>query len=212
MTGARGTPGTGSPEALAGLIGARICHDLVSPLGAIGNGLELLQLAGGQAGPEIALMTESIAVATSRLRMFRIAFGARQPEARVGRAEIEQILTGLAPAARCLVSWQVRGDLPRDEVRLAFLLLMCLETSLPYGGGLTFARSATGGPESWTIRAEAGRRAFDPALWALARGNGSAEGLAPRHVHFALVPSALAELGRRGPALTEGVEAVDIIA
>jgi len=187
-------PTTG--DDLAGLIGARICHDLVSPLGAIGNGLELLQMAGATPGPEIALISQSAAAATARLRLFRLAFGTSQPGGRVSRAEVDAILSGLAPAARCLVSWQVPGDLPRDEVRLAFLLLMCLETTLPYGGGITFARSPDHRPDRWTIRAVAARRTFDRSLWDIARGRAAPRGLSPRHVHFGLVPGAVTALGR----------------
>jgi len=198
--------GLGDACELAGLVGARICHDLVSPLGAIGNGLELLRMTdGGAAGPELALIGESAALATARMRLFRLAFGRSQPGAVVGRAEIGGILDGLAPAARALVAWNVPGDLPRDEVRLAFLLLMCLETTLPYGGAVTLARP----PEGWAIRAEAGRIALDDGLWNIARGRAAAGDIAPRHVHFALVPGALAAVGRR-LSLTPGDGAIDL--
>ena len=60
------------PTELAALIGSRICHDLVSPIGAIGNGVELLAMAGA-AGPEVRLIAESVAAANARIRFFRIA-------------------------------------------------------------------------------------------------------------------------------------------
>ncbi len=46
---------TDLPTDLIALVGSRICHDLVSPLGAIGNGVELLAMAGAMPGPELAL-------------------------------------------------------------------------------------------------------------------------------------------------------------
>jgi hypothetical protein len=46
----RGQPLQDKPD-LAALVGSRICHDLISPIGAIGNGVELLTLAGGAQGP-----------------------------------------------------------------------------------------------------------------------------------------------------------------
>ena len=64
---------------LAGLVSARICHDLISPIGAAGNGLKLLSLAGqtaAQNSPEMALITASLAQAQARLQFFRLAFGA----------------------------------------------------------------------------------------------------------------------------------------
>ena len=51
---------------LNSLIGSRICHDLISPLGAIGNGLELLSMSGFDGAPEIALIAESVENANSR--------------------------------------------------------------------------------------------------------------------------------------------------
>jgi len=177
---------------LAALVSARICHDLVSPLGAIGNGLELLHLCGTPTGPELSLMSQSVAAATARMRLFRVAFGADQPGARMARAEVTAILSGLAPGARALVVWPAE-DLPRNEVRLGFLLLMCLETTLPYGGGITFRREGT----TWAIKAEAGRMAIDYVLWAVARGRAAPDAIGPRHVHFALMPGALAAVGRK---------------
>ena len=64
---------------LASLVAARLCHDLVSPLGAIGNGVELLEMSGDFPGisksPELALITESVRSARARVRFFRTAFG-----------------------------------------------------------------------------------------------------------------------------------------
>ena len=61
---------------LAALVGSRICHDLISPIGAINNGLELLGMSGDMSGPELELISDSVANANARIRFFRIAFGA----------------------------------------------------------------------------------------------------------------------------------------
>ena len=53
---------------LSALIGSRICHDLISPIGAINNGLELLGMTTRQAGPEMALISESVENAAARIR------------------------------------------------------------------------------------------------------------------------------------------------
>ena len=42
---------------IAALIGSRVCHDLISPIGAIGNGVQLLAISGGAAGAEMDLIT-----------------------------------------------------------------------------------------------------------------------------------------------------------
>ena len=58
---------------LAALVGSRICHDLISPIGAIGNGVELLALTDGDTGAEMELISESVQNASARIRYLRIA-------------------------------------------------------------------------------------------------------------------------------------------
>ena len=53
---------------LAALVGSRICHDLISPIGAIGNGVELLSLTDGDTGAEMDLINESVQNANARIR------------------------------------------------------------------------------------------------------------------------------------------------
>ena len=53
---------------LSALLGSRICHDLISPIGAIGNGVELLMMEGGTPSPELVLIAESVAAANARIR------------------------------------------------------------------------------------------------------------------------------------------------
>ncbi len=75
-----------SPD-IASLIGSRISHDLISPIGAIGNGLELLSMSGA-GGPEVELISDSVANANARIRHFRIAFGLASAEQGTSRSEI----------------------------------------------------------------------------------------------------------------------------
>lgn len=177
---------------LSALIGSRICHDLISPIGAIGNGLELLEL-GGVAGPEVALVSESLGNASARIRFFRVAFGMADAEQRIGRAEITGILQDLWRGHRLKLEWQVTGDPPRAEVKLAFLALLCLEHALPWGGRVTIG--AEGG--RWRIAAEADRLRVDPPLWSrLTSAEAPAAPLGPAEVQFALLSVELAAQGR----------------
>jgi histidine phosphotransferase ChpT len=61
---------------IAALIASRICHDLISPIGAIGNGMELMALSSGQeqSSPELDLISQSVENANARIRFFRIGF------------------------------------------------------------------------------------------------------------------------------------------
>ncbi|MFN3938052.1 MAG: histidine phosphotransferase family protein [Gemmobacter sp.] len=177
---------------LAGLLGSRICHDLISPLGAIGNGVELLAMDAGQS-PEMALIAESVENAKARVMFFRVAFGAAAADQRMGRPEVLSILSGITRGTRLSIDWRVPGDLPRREVKLAFLLLQCAETALAFGGQIGVERD--GG--IWTIEGRARRLRIDEPLWeALAAGR-AAERIGPAEVQFALAAAELSEQRRK---------------
>ncbi len=175
------------------LVSARICHDLISPLGAIGNGLELLGLSGVPSSPEMALISESVDSANARIRFFRVAYGPAERGQMIGRAEISNILTSSSRGGRLSYFWEPAADQPRQEVKAMFLYLQCCETAMPLGGEIRVSRIATG----WEIEAEAERIVVDEPLW-----NGL---LSPRlrpvvtaaQVQFALLPAALAEMDKQ---------------
>lgn len=175
----------------AALIGSRICHDLISPLGAIGNGVELLEMSGAGGSPEVALISESVANANARIRFFRIAFGAAGGGGLVSAAEIRSILAGMTSGSRLMIDWQVAGDVPRPMVKLAFLALQCLETALPWGGGITVTSAG-----HWQVDARAPRTNVDAALWANLSAAAPDPAIAPAQVQFAILPAEARAQGR----------------
>ncbi len=175
---------------LAALIGSRICHDLISPIGAISNGLELLELSGAAQGPEMGLIADSVAHAGARIRFFRLAYGAAGDQ-RVGRDEVVSVLEAVHAGGRLRVDWAVSGHQPRVLVRLALLALQCCETAMPMGGEVRIAE--TGG--RWTVTARSERMSFDEALWA-ALGGDAVDEITPARVQFLLLPTTAAEAGR----------------
>ncbi|MCI2393663.1 histidine phosphotransferase family protein [Aliiroseovarius sediminis] len=183
---------THQPADLTALIGSRICHDLISPLGAIGNGVELLQMSGQPDSPEMALIAESIANANLRIRFFRVAFGAAADGQMIAGAEIASLLSPGTDNRKVEVAWQPAGDQPRGAVKLAFLLLQCFETAMPWGGHVQVRRDG----EHWQIRGEAEKLKIDPALWALLSDPQAGHDVPPAQVHFALIAPELARQGR----------------
>lgn len=178
---------------LAALVGSRICHDLISPIGAIGNGMELLSLTGGDSSAEMALINDSVDHANARIRFFRIAFGAAGPDQMVGRAEITAILADLAKGGRYSYQWQPTGDARRAMVRCAFLMVQCLETALPLGGSITIDHD----DDTWHLVGTGRRIVVDPDLWATLTDPHSDYPHSPAQVQFALLPAMLAEQGGR---------------
>ncbi|NNF25422.1 MAG: histidine phosphotransferase [Rhodobacteraceae bacterium] len=183
---------TSTTRDLNALLGSRICHDLISPLGAIGNGIELLSMSGLSAAPEIALIAESVENANARIRFFRVAFGAASPGQVLARSEILSILGDLAKGARIEIEWQPSGAVARAEAKLAFLLLQCVETALPWGGRVLVSQTDA----CWHIHARADRTKDAPELWRLLRGAEAAETISSADVHFALAHEAAAQIGR----------------
>ena len=83
---------THTPLSLATLVGSRICHDLISPVGAIGNGVELIAMGGPINTPELTLISDSVANASARIKFFRIAFGVASPEQTLGAPSVKAIV------------------------------------------------------------------------------------------------------------------------
>jgi histidine phosphotransferase ChpT len=174
----------------AALLGSRICHDLISPIGAIGNGVELLMMEGGPPSPELALIAQSVAAATARIRFFRVAFGLTG-EQRLGRAEIAKILADISQGARMAVDWKPQCDVARGEAKLVFLAILCCESALAYGGRVTIVEE--GG--KWQVTAKAERLRIDTPLWdGLSKPKPD---LTPAQVHFALFSTGIAQQNRR---------------
>lgn len=180
------------PDLLA-LLGSRICHDLISPIGAIGNGVELMLMEPGGTSPEVALIAESVAHANARIRFFRIGFGVSGAGQRIGRAEVVGILADLTRGGRVSIDWAGPADLPRREAKLAFLLLMCVETALAYGGHVAVAHDEA----RWQIVARAPRMKIDPALWAVLSHPAAVAALTAAQVHFALAAEEVAQQARK---------------
>ena len=184
---------TQSTPNIAALIGSRICHDLISPVGAVSNGLELLEMTGSAKSPEMSLVSESAASASARIRLFRIAFGASSEGQQVAAQEVGDILETLYAEARTDLRWQVRGSHDRTLMKAALLALLCVENAVPGNGTITVSLL----DNRWSVRAEAARLTRDPALWALFNGAPIPDDLPPAAVQFALLPELLEQLGRK---------------
>jgi histidine phosphotransferase ChpT len=177
---------------LSALIGSRICHDLISPIGAINNGLELLDMASSQSGPEMDLIHESVDNASARIRYFRVAFGAAG-EQTMGRSEITSILGDVMRGARLDVAWGPMDAQPRSHVRLAFLALLCVETAMPYGGRIEISQTEG----KWLLHGRADKLNIDAPLWDVLSTKQAPPDLRPAQVQFALLPLIAADMDRR---------------
>lgn len=193
---------------LSALVSARLCHDLISPMGAIGNGLELLEMCSGPGTEEIALITDSLDTALAKLRFFRVAFGPSESGAHIRSEEITAITDAMF-SGRISVLWSEIPENPhRPLVRMAFLVILCLEKCLPMGGLIR----ATLSEDSALVSVEGRRVSTSAELWAHVRDGLPVHDLRSDAVQFALLRSALettgtsfaAELSETGALITLG--------
>lgn len=176
---------------LTALLGSRICHDLISPLGAIGNGLELFELSGQADGPEIDLMRDSVVNATARINLFRIAFGQAASGQVIGAEELSALMRAYYAAGRIDVRPELVAPVPRAAARLVLLAMLCLETALPLGGQITLRQ----GEDSWALIATGKRLAVEEGLWHAVAAAQPPAAPSPAQVQFALLADGFARHG-----------------
>ena len=86
---------------IAALIGSRICLDNISPIEAIGNGVEFLTMSASVgSSPELNLIADSVHNTNARIRFFRIAYGAASMDNVIGRQEVISVLPETAQGGR----------------------------------------------------------------------------------------------------------------
>lgn len=180
---------------LGALIAARLCHDLISPMGAIRNGLELMQMSANPSGPaaEVELVSESLETALAKLRYYRLAFGPADPEGRQAFTDAVQVTDGMF-AGRFNVIWNVDGrDMARPLAQVVYLSILCLEKSMPMGG-LVQVRI---GEERLGLQVE-GRKMVPPmALWSHVLEGAPLSELRADAVQFGILRNVLVSTGYR---------------
>jgi histidine phosphotransferase ChpT len=135
---------------LAALLCSRVCHDLISPTGAIVNGLEVLEDGGDAETKTFAmdLIKKSARTASARLQFCRIAFGAAgSAGAQIDLGDGEAMARGFFEDGKVTLAWNLpRVLLPKNRVKLLLNMLVIAAQTIPRGGTLTI--DAVGGGET----------------------------------------------------------------
>jgi histidine phosphotransferase ChpT len=134
--------GPAAPDALelAALLCSRVCHDLISPVGAIVNGLEVMEDNADEETKTFALdlIKKSTANASARLQFCRLAFGAAgSAGAQIDLGDAEAVARGFLEDGKTKLTWSVpRLLLPKNRVKLLLNLLIIAGQAIPRGGVL----------------------------------------------------------------------------
>lgn len=135
--------GSASPDALdlAALLCSRVCHDLISPVAAIVNGLEVLEEQDDEETKTLALdlIKKSSRQASARLQFCRLAFGAAgSAGAQIDLGDGETTARGFLEDDRTKLDWRLpRLLLAKNRVKLVLNMLIIAQQSIPRGGVLT---------------------------------------------------------------------------
>lgn len=185
---------------LASLLCSRLCHDLLSPVGALNNGIELL---ADEQDPEmrercLELLAESARASANKLKFFRLAFGAGggfgdQIDTREARTALEGLY---GPDKHIELGWMVAGDrLSKGAVKLLLNLAMIAGDALVRGGRLDVGAEQRDGALEMVIRGEGPRILLDPKLReTIGKGHSGGE-IEPRAAGAWLAHSLAAEAG-----------------
>lgn len=154
---------------LASLLCSRLCHDLLSPVGALSNGLELLQ---GENNPEMRqsffeLLEQSARISADKLRFFRLAYGAAGGFGEmVEVAEAKSLVEALASDNEKLaITWQLSADiLPKEAVKVLLNFAHIALDALIRGGSLEIAAEMRNGASEIAVRAAGEKIAFDETV------------------------------------------------
>ena len=172
---------TEKPDITA-LVTARICHDLASPIGAIGNGAESVELRGNSLGEEGELVKASVNATVAKLKLFRIAFGQFHAEEMLNAAKISAVQT----------AWNITGQIHvnfapekmrKTDMKTCLLILQSIQVAMPQGAKVMITIE-----EGHTIILAIGPKVtFDEALWSALTHRHITPDLPPKHVQFALL-------------------------
>ena len=142
----------------AALLVSRVCHDLVGPLGAVVNGMEVLEDERDPAmrADAIKLVTMSADQALARIQFMRIAFGAAgSAGAELDLGEIGRLMSGLLEGGKVQLTWNVpRLIWAKDWAKLLMNATLLAADCLPRGGTVTVEAGADPLSPSFHIRAQ----------------------------------------------------------
>ncbi|HZU63061.1 MAG TPA: histidine phosphotransferase family protein [Novosphingobium sp.] len=189
---------------LASLLCSRMCHDLLSPVGAMTNGLELL---ADEQDPDMRrrcfeLLEQSAASTAAKLKFFRLAFGAAGGFGdSVAVAEARALIEGLIAGREKLeLNWQITVDaLPKPAVKTVLNLAMIAIEALVRGGRVDVAAELRQDLEvpatEIVVRAIGPRIAFDPVVGQALEGKLAPEELSSRTAPARMLANIAARLG-----------------
>ena len=160
---------------LAALLCSRVCHDVISPVGAIVNGLEVREDDQDESMRVFALelIGKSARQASARLKFARIAFGAAgSAGASIDLADAEGVAKGMFSDDKTKLTWSAPQALfPKNKVKLLLNLVMIATTAIPRGGAIDVVVSGDGEAPSFVLKSKGSHARIPPHVEELMAGS-----------------------------------------
>ena len=160
---------------LAALLCSRVCHDVISPVGAIVNGLEVLEDDNDASMRDFALdlIRKSARQASARLQFARIAFGAAgSAGAAIDLADAEKVSRGMFADEKTQLAWSAPQALfPKNKVKLLLNLVMIATSAIPRGGVIDVTVSGDGEAPTLVLKAKGSHARIPPHVEELMAGS-----------------------------------------
>ena len=164
---------------LAALLCSRVCHDLISPVGAIVNGLEVLAEEKDEETQQFALdlIKKSAGTASAKLQFCRIAFGAAgSAGAQIDTGDAEKVARGFLEDDKTRLAWSLpRVLLAKNRVKLLLNMLLIAGQAIPRGGSLTVDPVGSGDSIGFRVAAAGTNAKIPPAVPPLLAGDNGGE-------------------------------------
>lgn len=160
---------------LAALLCSRVCHDLISPVGAIMNGLEVMEEDKDDAETKtfaMDLIKKSARTASAKLQFCRLAFGAAgSAGAQIDSGDAEKVTRGLIEDEKTKITWNLpRVLLPKNRVKLLLNMMLIAGQTIPRGGTITVDPIGEGDTMSFKVRSNGTNARLPQAVPGLLKG------------------------------------------
>lgn len=184
----------------ASLLCSRLCHDLLNPVGALNNGLELLadETDANMREQCMGLLAESARTTASKLKFYRLAFGSAGGFGDTLSAhELKTAIEGIfVPGGRLVLSWMpIDDNLDKLPAKILLNLALIAGEALPRGGTLTLGVESRDGAHDVAVHGEGPRITLDPDVRRAITGQLNNGDVSSRTVAPAMVRHLVSERG-----------------
>lgn len=186
---------------VVGMLCSHLCHELVNPLGAVNNGIELLLDTGGDMQDDALSLVESSAQrATRRIEYYRMAYGMAGVSGVGDLSTARELVDGVLMEGRLSLEWpgaERNPSLPPGCGRMLLNLAGAAAEALPRGGVLTITVEENDGAMHLTATARGDRARLEESVRPVYRGEIAVAELTPRNIHSYFTVRLAESLGGR---------------